>query len=76
MAPIMLTAQLLEVLFQESSHTDDPVSHTLDFSQPLLFEIRVVQDLRGNPGAVHRWIGVQWPHQNLDLRINALFLFS
>lgn len=44
MAPIMLATELLQVLPQESTHFDYPVSHTFDLTKPLLVQAGVVQN--------------------------------
>lgn len=76
MAPIMFAAQRLEVLLEECAHFDNAISHTLHFSKPLLVELRIIEDRRGNAGAMDGWIGVQGTDEDLDLGINALLLFS
>ena len=72
----MLAAKLLEVLLEESTHGNDAVGHALDLTKPLLVELGVIQDLRGNAGTVNRRVGVQWADENLDLRVDTLLLFS
>lgn len=42
MTPIVLGAQLLEILFQQRTHFDNAVGHALDFTEPLLVELIVV----------------------------------
>ncbi len=75
-APVVLAAKLLEVLLEESTHGDDAVGHALDLTEPLLVERRVVQDLRGNAGAMDRRVRVQWADKDLDLRVDALLLLG
>jgi len=72
--PVVLAAEILEVLLQQSSHADDPIGHALDLSEPLLIEVRVVQDLRCYPSPVYRRIGVEWSDKNLDLRVDSFLL--
>ena len=57
-APVMLAAQVFQVLFQERSHFDDTLSHSLHFSEPLLVEVRAVQYLCSDASTVDRRIGV------------------
>jgi len=73
-APVVLAAELLEVLLEEGTHGDDAVSHALDLTEPLLVEGSVVQNLRGNACTVNWRVRVQWADENLDLRVNALLL--
>ena len=75
MAPVVLASQSFKIFFQERSHADDAVSHTLDFAQPLLVETWIVQDLCSNPSTMHRRIRIEWANKDFDLRIDALFLF-
>jgi len=37
-APVVLAAELLEVLLQQSTHGDDAVGHALDLTKPLLVQ--------------------------------------
>lgn len=74
MAPVVLAAELLEVLLKQGTHGDDAVSHALDLTKPLLVERSVVQDLRGNTGTVNWGVRVQWANKDLDLRVNTLLL--
>ena len=67
MAPVVLASQSFKVLFQEGSHADDTVRHTLDFAQPLLVEIWIVQYLCSNPSAMHRRIRIKWSDKDFDL---------
>jgi hypothetical protein len=73
-APVVLAAELLEVLLEESTHGDDTVSHTLDLTQPLLVEFGVVQDGRSDTGTVDGRVGVKRADQDLDLRVDTLLL--
>jgi DNA repair protein RadC len=41
-APVVLAAELLEVLLEKGTHGNDAVSHALDLTKPLLVERRVV----------------------------------
>ena len=74
MGPVMLAAQFFQVLLQQRPHLDDPVSHALDFSQPLLFQRRIVQDLGCNPRTVNRRVRVERPHKDLQLRFHPFLL--
>ena len=75
-APVVLAAELLEVLLEESAHGDDAVGHALDLTEPLLVEGRIVQDLRSDAGTVNGRVGVQWADQDLDLGVDALLLLG
>src|SRR5690242_5679223 len=75
-APVVLAAELLEVLLEGSTHGDDAVSHALDLTEPLLVEGRVVQNLRGNAGAVNGRVGVQGSDKDLDLGVDTLLLLG
>lgn len=75
-APVVLAAELLQVLLQERTHGDNAVSHVLDLAQPLLVELGVVQDLRSNAGAVDGRVGVERADKDLDLRVNTLLLLG
>jgi hypothetical protein len=74
--PVVLAAQFLEVLLQQSAHFDDAVGHALDLAQPLLVEFSVVQDGGGNASAVDGRVRVQRPHEDLDLGLHALLLLG
>ncbi len=76
MAPVVLTAKILEVLLEQSPHLDDPVRHALDLTEPLFVETWVIEYLRSDPGTVNRRVRVQRPHQYLDLRVHPLLLFG
>jgi hypothetical protein len=75
-APVLLATELLEVLLEESTHGDDAVSHTLDFTEPLLVELRVVEDGRGHTGSVDWRVRVERANQNLDLRVDTLLFLG
>jgi hypothetical protein len=72
----VLAAEFLKVLFEQSTHSDDSISHTLDFAQPLLVQLGVVQDLCGDASTVDGRIRVERSNKNLDLRVNTLLFFS
>ena len=74
--PVVGGAELLEVLLKQRAHGDDAVRHALDLAQPLLFQRRVVQDLRRYPRAVDGRVRVQRPHEDLDLGVNSLLLLG
>lgn len=74
--PVVLTAELLEVLAQESAHLDDTVSHALDLAEPLLVQRGIVHDCRGDAGTVDGWVGVERTDQDLDLRLDTLLLLT
>jgi len=72
--PVVLAAELLEVLLEQGTHGDNAVSHILDLTEPLLVQCRIVQDFRGNARAMDRGIGVKRSDENLDLGVYALLL--
>jgi hypothetical protein len=72
----MLAAELLEVLFEQSAHGDNAVSHALDLTEPLLVQRCIVKNLRSNAGTVNWRVRVQWAHEDLDLRVDTLLLFG
>lgn len=72
----MLAAQLLEVALQQGPHGDDAVGHALDLSKPLLVELRVVEDLGCDPGAVDGRVRVHGPGEDFDLRFHPLLLLG
>lgn len=74
--PVMLAAESLEVLPQQSAHADDAVRHALDLTLPLLVQGRVVEDGGRDAGAVDRRVRIQWPNQDLDLRLDTLLLLG
>lgn len=74
--PVVLGAELLEVLLEEGTHGDDSVSHALDLAQPLLVQLRVAEDLGGNTGTVDGRVGVQRTDEDLQLRVDTLLLLS
>jgi hypothetical protein len=75
-APVVLAAELLEVVLEQGAHLDDAVGHALDFAQPLLVQCGVVQNRAGDACAVHGRVGVQGAHEDLDLRVDALGFFG
>ena len=75
-APVVLAAELLEVLLQESAHGDDAIGHALDLAEPLVVQLGGVEDLGGDARAVDRRVGVQRADQDLDLAVDALLLLD
>lgn len=73
-APVVLAAELLEVLLEEGAHLDDAVGHLLDLGEPLLVELGGVEDLGGDAGAVNGGVGVERADEDLDLRVDTLLL--
>jgi hypothetical protein len=73
-APVVLAAELLEVVLEQSAHGDDALGHALDLAQPLLVERGVVKNLRRDAGAVDGRVGVQRADEDLDLGVDALLL--
>ena len=74
MVPVLLAAELLEVVLEECAHLDDAVGHALNLAEPLLVELWGVEDLGGDAGTVDWRVGVEWADDDLDLRIDALLL--
>lgn len=72
--PVMLGAQLLQVLLKKSTHGNNAVGHTLDLAEPLLVQFGVAQDLGSDTGTVNGRIGVQGTDKNFQLRVDALLL--
>lgn len=72
--PVVLAAELLKVLLEESTHADDSVGHALDLAKPLLVQGGVVEDLRGDTGSMDWRVGVERAHKNLDLGVDTLLL--
>jgi hypothetical protein len=73
-APVVLAAELLEVLLEQGAHGNDAVGHALDLTKPLLVQRRVVKDLGGNAGTVDWRVRVKRADKNLDLRVDTLLL--
>ena len=74
-APVVLAAQVLNVLAEKGAHLNDSIGHALDLTKPLLLQRRVVEDGRGDPGTMDGRVGVQRANDDFDLRVNAgLFL--
>lgn len=74
--PVVLAAKVLKVLLEESTHLNDTVGHALDLAQPLLVELRVIHDGRGDASTVNGRVGVEGTDEDLDLRIDSLLLLS
>lgn len=74
--PVVLGAELLKVVLEESTHLDDAVSHALDLTKPLLVQLGVVENLGGDAGTVHGGVGVERADDDLDLRVDALLLLG
>jgi len=68
--PVVRAALLCKSFPQGCPHTDDPVCHSLHVPHPLLPQGRVGHHLSGDPGAVAGRVGVQWPDNDLDLRLH------
>ena len=75
-APVVLAAEILEVLLEQGSHLDDAIGHALDLGQPLAAQGRVVEHLRRDARAVDGRVRVQRPHEDLDLRVDPLLLLD
>lgn len=76
MAPVVLATELLKILLQKRAHTDNPFRHALDLSQPLLVQSRIVQDLGSDAGPMDWRIRVQWPDEDLELRVYPLLFLD
>lgn len=72
----MLTSQSLEILLEKTTHLNNPISHTLDFAQPLLAELGIVHNGRSDAGAVDGRVGVERTNEDFDLRVDALLLLG
>lgn len=67
MVPVVLAAKAFKVFFEQSSHFDDSIGHTLDFPEPLTVPALVVEDFRCNACTVDGWVRVERPDKNLKL---------
>lgn len=76
MAPVVLAAEFLKIFFEQSTHGDDSIGHALDFTEPLLVQLGVVQHFGSDASTVDGRIRVERSNQNLDLRVNTLLFFS
>ena len=65
--PVVLGAELLELLAEESAHGDDAIGHALDLTLPLRVELGVVEDLGGETGTVDGRVGVHRTDDDLEL---------
>ena len=66
---------VLECEVKFLSHTNDAISHALDFGLPLSVKFLVAEYSVGDSGSVQRWIRVHGSDNNLQLTVNAsLFL--
>ena len=72
--PVVLGAQIFEILLEQGTHLDDTIGHALDLAEPLLVELGVAQDLAGDARPVDGRVGVQWTDEDLDLGVDALLL--
>merc|ERR1719400_172541 len=68
--PVVRAALLGKSFPQGCPHTDDPVCHCLYVLHPLLPQGRVGHHLSSDPCAVAGRVGVQWPDNDLDLRLH------
>jgi hypothetical protein len=76
MVPVVLAAKVFKVFFEQGSHFNDSIGHTLDFPEPLTVPALVVEDFGCNACTVDRWVRVKRPDKNLKLRIDPfLFVF-
>ena len=75
MVPVVLAANLLEVLLEQCAHGNDAIGHSLNLSEPLFIQLGIIEDLGGNTGAVNGRVGVQRTDEDLNLRVYPLLLF-
>lgn len=57
--PVMLAAEFLEILLQQSSHLNDAIRHRLDLAEPFLLQGSVIQYFRSNARTMDRRVRVQ-----------------
>lgn len=74
--PVVLAAKVLQILLEESTHLNDTVGHALDLAQPLLVELGVIHNGRGDASTVDGRVGVEGTDEDLDLRVDTLLLLS
>lgn len=72
--PVVLGAELLEVLLEESAHGDDAVGHALELGEPLLAQLGVGENGGGDAGAVDGRVGVDGADDDLELGVDTLLL--
>ena len=75
-APVVLAAEPLKVLLEQGTHGDDAVGHLLDLTEPLLVQLRVVENLGGYASTMDRGVRVHGAHENLDLGVDTLLLLG
>jgi len=63
----MLRSQILKLLLQKSTHSNDTISHAFNLTQPLLVQSLVVENLGGDTGTVNGRVGVERSDEDLDL---------
>jgi len=68
-------AELLQLLFEEGAHRKDALRHALDLAEPLVVQPQKAEDLARDTGTVDRRVRVHGPDEDLDLAVDALFLF-
>ena len=76
MGPVLLGAELLQVVLEEGAHGDDAVGHLLDLTKPLLVQLGAAEDGGGDAGTVDGRVGVQRTDEDLELRVDALLLLG
>jgi hypothetical protein len=60
MVPVKLASAILNKQILESSpHSDDSISHLLDFTQPLLVELLISKDRPCDTSSMNRWVRIQ-----------------
>lgn len=57
------------------AHADDPVSHGLHLTLPLLVQLLLSKDGARNSGSVERWVRVHGSNHDLQLAVHAGLLF-
>lgn len=76
MVPIMLRAELFETALECIPHRNDTIRYSLDFGEPLIVELWVIEDLRCDASTTDGGVGVEGSDEDLDLRVEALLLFG
>lgn len=74
MGPVVLGAELLEVVLEEGAHGDDAVGHALELGEPLLAQLGVGEDGGGDASAVDGRVGVNGADNDLELGVDTLLL--
>lgn len=65
--PVPAGTFLLKIVTELRADRDDTVSHSLQFTEPLLLQTGVAQNRGSDTSPMNWWVGVQWSDQNLYL---------